>query len=129
MGFDGGAHRTVVGLYEDAGGFGIESFVKGCRTDEIGEDDRDDLARAGCFDRSAAIDFSRLRLAGRCAWRRRRATLTAEFLAGLVRRAALRTCQRQRGAALRTELTSGAVRVVACSATHPRSDRKSTRLN
>ena len=47
MRVDGGAHRLVVALHHAARRLRIEPLVQRRRADEVGEDDRDDLARAG----------------------------------------------------------------------------------
>ncbi|HKE11251.1 MAG TPA: hypothetical protein VKE73_06735 [Myxococcota bacterium] len=44
MGFDRLMHRAVVAVHEGASGLGVEAFVEGRRSDEIREDDGDDLA-------------------------------------------------------------------------------------
>ena len=48
---DRGPHRPVVALHEAAGGLRVEAFVQRRRSDQIGEDDRDDLARLESGDR------------------------------------------------------------------------------
>ena len=42
---DGGRHRAVIAVHPAPRGLGVESLVQRDRADQVGEDDRDDLAR------------------------------------------------------------------------------------
>ncbi len=61
VGFDGRVQRPVVAVHQPAGGLRVEPLVECRRSDQVGEHDRDHLARyggvggAGCVAKSRAF--------------------------------------------------------------------------
>ena len=102
---DGAAHRGVVALHELADGLGVEAFVQGCRADQVGEDDGDDLASDGGVGRAGGQ--------GRAARR-------AEASVGRALGAARRAARREGGPAARAEAVAGFRRPSAARADHGR---------
>jgi hypothetical protein len=103
VGLHHGAHRPVVAVHQAAGGLRVQSFVQRRRSDQVGEDDRDDLAGLG---------GARLR------GHQGGATGVAELRPRLGLAAASRTARSQRPAAPAAELRSGPVRSPAARAVH-----------
>ncbi len=116
---DDRTQRLVVALHHAPRRLGVEPLVERRRADQVGEDDRHHLARAGVDRRAALLPFPAA-CGGRPGSGRteRRPALAAELLAGLVRRAARRTRERERPAAFDAELPAGPVLVTASSAAH-----------
>src|SRR5205823_14325934 len=95
VGFDRLAHHLVVAVHQATDGLRIEAFVQRRRSDQVGEDDRDDLARhrlvggAGNEGSTAGLAELRVRLAfgttSRAAARERPAAAAAEPCTGPVR--------------------------------------------
>src|SRR5262249_25076501 len=65
---DDGAERPVVAVHQGAGRLRVEAFVERRRPDEVGEDDRDDLACTGVLrgagDERGAAGVAELRVGG-----------------------------------------------------------------
>jgi hypothetical protein len=87
---DGGGHRAVVAVHQPARGLGVEAFVQRDRADQIGEHDRDDLARDRIGRGVGALPFA----LDQC-----RAAPAAEARAGRVRLSAARAIHRVRSVA------------------------------
>ena len=58
---DGAAHRAVVALHQAGDGLGVELLVESRRSDQIGEDDRNDFARLGDCGRPRRLGRHRCR--------------------------------------------------------------------
>jgi len=99
----GGRHRAVVAIHEAARGLGLESFVERDRADQVGEDDRHDLARD--------------RLVGGAVGERRSAGVT-ELRTRLARAAARGAARGERRAAAAAEPCARAIRAAAARALH-----------
>ncbi len=104
----GRSRRVVIALHEATRRLGVESLVQSRRPDQIGEQNRDDLARARGLRRMGDV----LRA------RHRRAALVAEPDVGWQLGAALRARARKRGAAPPAELGAGAILVTTGRADH-----------
>src|SRR5207249_9285699 len=111
--FDRGAQRAIVAVHQATDGFRVEAFVQRCRPDQVGEDDRDDLAGRG---RSVGAKW----------WRwaglddERAATSAAEPEARRVLGAAARASRHEAVPAAPAELHVGRVVEAAGSAGHGR---------
>src|SRR5207249_2480320 len=99
--FDRLAHDLVVMVHQAADGLGIETFVQRRRSDQVGEDDRDDLASDGIAGTSSVPPGQS------------RAAPTAELLAGLNRCPARRAGHPEAAAALRAEAAIRTITVTA----------------
>ena len=104
--FDRDAHRAVVAVHHAAHGLGVEPFVQRRRADEIGEHDRDHLARDGALGRRDGAGAER------------GAAAAAELRRGSTRTAARRTAPLEARAAFLAERRADGVLVLARRAVH-----------
>ena len=104
MRFHHRAHRAVVAVHQAAGGLRIQALVQRRRSDQVGEDDRDDLAGLG----SGGLRSDQGGAAG-----------VAELRAGLGLAPAGRAARSQRPPAPAAELRTRPVRSPAARAVHP----------